>query len=467
MAGCNGLLARPGTAGAQSDENEAKRLFILYTHAASMDWNAAGTLIATAASPLSTVRVWDVETLEQRYFVRHGSQVSGILFNPAGDRFLTWSSQEIHLWEAETGRLLGTLAGGAAEVGWRGDRVLYRRGAVVGLWDGVSPESLATFFVPGEEFGDFHAGVSWNPEQTHFLTWNAVEADSPIVRVWAVAGELDTITQVMTLLHADDWIDGAAWSPDGALILSWSKNMVQIWDAAAITQIAALSPTPTPVKTATATPTPGATPMPPRAVMATVVPTPDMTPTPSGEPLHVLNTGGYVTSAEWSPNARYVLVEDIHTWRFRVWDARTGDEVLAVPTLAAQWDTTGDRLLAGRQTVELLDVATGEKLADFGPSLGLGTALWNPDGVRLLVDTAFGVQVWIIPPKDQCVIHALAPTNVRAGPSLDAGRVDVLPPRRIAYVTGQALGTDGFIWWQVADDLWVRSDVVEETGRCH
>jgi hypothetical protein len=36
----------------------------------------------------------------------------------------------------------------------------------------------------------------------------------------------------------------------------------------------------------------------------------------------------------------------------------------------------------------------------------------------------------------------------------------------MALVTDQTLDADNFVWWQLDNELWVRSDVVEETGRC-
>jgi hypothetical protein len=98
--------------------------------------------------------------------------------------------------------------------------------------------------------------------------------------------------------------------------------------------------------------------------------------------------------------------------------------------------------------------------------MGLGFGLWHPDGIRLLVNTIGGVQVWVIPALDKCVVHALSPANLRPETRTDADRADVLPPRRLATVIDQTTDADGFIWWQLDNDLWVRSDVVEETGRC-
>jgi WD40 repeat protein len=403
-----------------SDENRVKRLLIIYTGAMDMDWNSTGTRIATGTFEL--VRMWDGETLEQRYFVRHNGILNGIDFNDSGDRFLTWSYSEIRVWDTETGDLLGSLTAPSnvefKGVIWNENRILYLLGATIGLWDGNSPQSTSSVYVPGESFLPHHAGVSWNLARTRFLTWNEVDAQPQVVRVWTVVGELDDITQDMTLPHDDVWIDGAEWSPDETMIVSWSQNMVKVWDAA------------------------------------------------TAELLHVLNADSYVTTARWSPNSRYILVEDIRENAIRVWNARAGEEVLILPGTDAMWDTTGERLLVGRQDIALVDVATGDTLVEFGSSLGLGYGIWNPDGVRLLVETAFGVQVWIIPPRDRCVVHTLAPTNLRAEPRTASDRVDVLLLRQLALVSNQTIGADDFIWWQLESGLWVRSDVVIETGRC-
>jgi WD40 repeat protein len=387
-----------------------------------MQSNGCWSSTFNLTSERGIVRMWDAQTLEQRYFVRHGPNVSSIEFNASGDRFFTLSNSELRLWEAETGRLMGRLTLSRSSFKgavWRGNHIFNWYGAVVGLWDGSAPENVAAVCVCDDSFLPHRASVSWNAERTRFLTWNAAGVEIPVVRVWAVEGQFDDVSLLLTLPHDDERIDGAAWSSDETMIASWSQNRVNIWDVE------------------------------------------------TGALRHEVNTGSYVTEARWSPNSRYLLVTDIREQTARVWDARTGEEVLTIaPGTDAMWDTTGERLLAGRQTLLLLDVPSGETLAEFGSSLGFGYGLWNPDGVRMLVESAFGVQVWLIPPPDRCVVHALAPANLRAEPDTDSPRVDVLLPRQLIAVSGQAVDADSFIWWQLENSLWVRSDVVEETGRC-
>lgn len=416
----------PPTPDLSADENRVKRLLVIYTDVGGMnlDWNADGSLILTGAR--DTLRLWDAETLEEIYSLKNGAVLYGVEFNADGERFLTWSGSSIRIWDTLTGSLLGTLSidsfPGFRGVMWRGDQILNWLGGTINLWDGLSPENNAGFLVPGENFNSWPGNALWNHAQTHFLTWNNVVDESvPMVRMWRVADDFEDAAQILAFEHGsinnDESIDGAAWSPDETMIVSWSQSWAKVWDAS------------------------------------------------NGALLHTLNTDSYLTDARWSPNSRYILVEDIRENQARIWDVTNGEEVLTIPG-TAMWDTTGDRLLVGRQTVELLAVPTGDKLAEFGPDLGLGTAQWNPDGVRLLVNTAFGVQVWIIPPQDRCVVHALAPANLRPEPRTDANRADILPPRRLAFVIDQKLDADNFIWWQLDNELWVRSDVVEETGRC-
>jgi hypothetical protein len=36
----------------------------------------------------------------------------------------------------------------------------------------------------------------------------------------------------------------------------------------------------------------------------------------------------------------------------------------------------------------------------------------------------------------------------------------------VVQAVGQAEGTDGFVWWQLVGETWVRSDLVDEAGGC-
>jgi hypothetical protein len=65
-----------------------------------------------------------------------------------------------------------------------------------------------------------------------------------------------------------------------------------------------------------------------------------------------------------------------------------------------------------------------------------------------------------------CMIASDTGANLRSGAGTDFQRNGSLPAGERTDVIGQAEGSDGFVWWQLASEAWVRSDLVEEAGRC-
>lgn len=65
-----------------------------------------------------------------------------------------------------------------------------------------------------------------------------------------------------------------------------------------------------------------------------------------------------------------------------------------------------------------------------------------------------------------CMVNSQTGANLRSGPGTSFSRAGVLPTFDLQPVTGQASDSDGFTWWQLAAETWVRSDVVDETGDC-
>ena len=65
-----------------------------------------------------------------------------------------------------------------------------------------------------------------------------------------------------------------------------------------------------------------------------------------------------------------------------------------------------------------------------------------------------------------CTVGTAANANQRSGPGTNFELAGALAAGVSAAVQGQATGADGFVWWQLGEGVWVRSDVVEETGNC-
>lgn len=79
-----------------------------------------------------------------------------------------------------------------------------------------------------------------------------------------------------------------------------------------------------------------------------------------------------------------------------------------------------------------------------------------------------GIWVYQIPSftPDICEVSSSLVVNKRSGPSTGFERVGTLNNEAPTLVIGQSIGADGFIWWQLEDEAWVREDVVNEAGDC-
>lgn len=65
-----------------------------------------------------------------------------------------------------------------------------------------------------------------------------------------------------------------------------------------------------------------------------------------------------------------------------------------------------------------------------------------------------------------CEMRTVGIVNKRSGPGTNFEIVAELPPQFTATVIGQTEGDDGFTWWQLDDETWVRSDIVAVSGDC-
>ncbi len=70
------------------------------------------------------------------------------------------------------------------------------------------------------------------------------------------------------------------------------------------------------------------------------------------------------------------------------------------------------------------------------------------------------------PESTLCTVKASGLVNRRSGAGTRFASMGRLTTGETATVSGQALGTDGYVWWQTDDGTWVRSDVVTATAAC-
>ncbi len=65
-----------------------------------------------------------------------------------------------------------------------------------------------------------------------------------------------------------------------------------------------------------------------------------------------------------------------------------------------------------------------------------------------------------------CEVTASSSVNKRTGPGTSYALAGSLSAATTAEVIGQSTDTSGFTWWQLADENWVRDDVVSAQGDC-
>ncbi|MCA9914769.1 MAG: discoidin domain-containing protein [Anaerolineae bacterium] len=65
-----------------------------------------------------------------------------------------------------------------------------------------------------------------------------------------------------------------------------------------------------------------------------------------------------------------------------------------------------------------------------------------------------------------CIVHADNTVNLRVSASTDAEQVGSMTAGQSRTVTGKTEASDGFTWWQLDANTWVREDVVREEGNC-
>ncbi|MCB9450515.1 MAG: hypothetical protein H6672_03700 [Anaerolineaceae bacterium] len=68
--------------------------------------------------------------------------------------------------------------------------------------------------------------------------------------------------------------------------------------------------------------------------------------------------------------------------------------------------------------------------------------------------------------RSACRASSSAAVNLRSGPGTAYTRLASLSANSGTIVIGQAEGRDGFVWWKLSGERWVRSDLVETSGNC-
>jgi hypothetical protein len=101
-----------------------------------------------------------------------------------------------------------------------------------------------------------------------------------------------------------------------------------------------------------------------------------------------------------------------------------------------------------------------ERSGTYGIALRSRGATSRCEGVNLWAYEAPSFQPGV------CEITAGSAVNKRSGPGTSFDQAGQLIPGRTQRAEGQTLAADGFLWWQLDDAAWVRSDIVKAFGDC-
>lgn len=307
-------------------------------------FSADGSRLA-AGQDLDEITLWDVHT-GQRIALLSGSRAL-MQFDPAG-AYLTALGRhdDITVWDAHTGQGIGLLAPNSGAIYCTAfspkGRTLASGGedGIVRLWDMQTLTLLASFTDPERMILD----VEFSPDGRYLLAASRDE----VAWLW------DVQTGQRVYVWGQSRAAGAVFSPDGAQIVSYSADLVRVWDAATRAEIAHLDRFLPQISSAALSPS--------GALMAT--------------------------------NNDFGLVQ--------VWDLASGEERAAFyPTDDPGWGVAfspdGSQLASGGHmaTVYVWDPGTGAQKRVLTGEHMVSDLAFSPDGSRLAAGTTEGtVQVW-------------------------------------------------------------------------
>jgi eukaryotic-like serine/threonine-protein kinase len=212
----------------KSAKDEAQLLFTLNhtDRVTSVAFSPVGSWVVTACGD-HLARVWDATSGTQLHTLKgHSDVVNSASFSPDGFRIVTGSvDQTAKVWDARTGTELLTLRSvrsrgsplKSASFNPDGSRVVTVGFGYARVWDATNGTELRC--LGGDCRGVSLAAFSSDGVRV------VIVCEDDAARVWDVGSG----TQLLTL--KDKYISSAAFSPDGARIVTTSRDVARVWHA--------------------------------------------------------------------------------------------------------------------------------------------------------------------------------------------------------------------------------------------
>jgi WD40 repeat protein len=353
------------------DASTGQRLLTLEGHDPALtvywaDFSPSGAGIVSASED-GTARTWNAATgAPTGTFEGHTAGVMAAVFSLDGKQLVTAGRDtRLLVWSVETGAQLGTLTGHVGEVrsvAFSPDgRFLVSAGgdgdSTMRVWRAARSTGLVTLDAPMQPV---LKSVLFSPDGALLVT--AANQNSPVdfsARIW----DASTGEQVHEALKHRDWVNYAAFDPDGSRVVTAVDN-----DTAVVWDLQNEKP-----------------------------------------PLTLTGHQARLTAANFSPNGQQIVTA---SWdgTARVWDAQTGQPLRLVLHHAggvnfAAFSRDGSRIITASEdrTAKIWDAATGDEMAalvghrsrvnsaDLSPDARLAVT-GSDDGTAIVWDASTGTQ---------------------------------------------------------------------------
>lgn len=178
-----------------------------------------------------------------------------------------------------------------------------------------------------------------------------------------------------------------------------------------------------------------------------------------------VEAGKTYTVQQWADvDVSFLIVDSDLTWV---------PEGEAPPINFRRFEVSEDNVLPLYLMIESAVWNTGEP---FIFTLAEGEEALAPDAAELATPddaTQSTTEETAPPPTEEvavataaCFVVSIGESRQRVGPGTNYESTGLMAPGATTEAIGQATGTDGRTWWQLAESVWVRSDLVNETGDC-